>query len=132
MNDTPANETPSARHRYILGMRFDKAKVDRIKRCLCIVLYLGALSIHMIFITKGHRAFLDVYESFGISPPAVILFLDGVFRYWPPYALMHIGIFLYVFLYRGKNWPLWLILGLAAAFPIYYEISLSSLHLIVR
>jgi hypothetical protein len=110
---------------YILGMRFDEAKVYRVERFLRGFIYLAALALHLMFIMDGHLAFLEVYETFGISPPASILFFGVIFRYWYLHALVYGWIFLYFYVHRKKNWPVWLMLGILVGVFVYYEISFS-------
>jgi hypothetical protein len=105
-------------------MRFDAAKVARIDHFLRGFLYLAALSLHLVFITDGHLAFLELYEMFGISPPASILFFNAIFRYWYLHALVYGWIFLYFCVHRKKSWPVWLMLGILIGFFIHYYVVL--------
>jgi hypothetical protein len=107
-------------------MRFDAAKVYRVDRFLHGFIYLAALFLHLVFIRDGHLAFLELYETFGILPPASILFFSAAFHYWYLHALAHGGIFLYFYVYRKEIWPVWLMLGIMIGFPAYYDfVSLS-------
>jgi hypothetical protein len=116
-------------HAYILGIRIDAAKAEKVKRVLRVLAIGFSLHWSVGFLLVWIPAHLGLYEGFGIPGfiPFSLLFLCQR-RYL--FALLCAGVFLYFCGYRKKSWPIWLMPILVFSLAFYYISVFPSLRLI--